>query len=200
MPELLQNAVKATKSSQWFFKYQLYDDELAKAFISQHYGNTWLDLYTRNKIAASRCDMFRLLALYQLGGFYVDLSMEISTSLSKFRDFDLVLLQRDDMAKQNNRPVESAHFTNSIIGAPKKSPYLKRCITLMQNRLESGSYNNDVIQATGPGILNECLKSIDEDFKFNKVQFSLARGNLFNYRRVKGFSNSWVEQQKSGIY
>ncbi|MBU2977229.1 glycosyltransferase [Alteromonas sp. C1M14] len=199
LPNELRNAANNTRRSQWFYDYRFFDDESVVAFIRQHYCTDTLNLYQNNHIAASRCDMARLLILYKLGGFYVDLSMEIKSSLSLFRKNDLVLLQRDDMAVKANRDPADAHCTNSIIGVPPESAYIEKCLMLMRQRLRSRKYNFDVIQATGPGILNTVLSEFS-NIQVCKVPFSQARESLFNYVRIQKFSNTWTEQQKFGIY
>lgn len=54
------------------FNVHLFDDVLARQFISASYGTRYLTAFDRCYHPAMRCDYFRLCYILQCGGFYVD--------------------------------------------------------------------------------------------------------------------------------
>lgn len=197
VPSLLLEASEVTKKSNHDFKYFFHDDQSALEAIQNFFGNEYSNIYQRNKIPASRCDLARLVFLFVYGGFYVDLSYRIKYSLSAFQNEDLVLVKRDDFDRYKGKP-EEAHFTNSVIGAPKQSKFIESCVHEAFSRLKSGRYNFDVINATGPGVINYML-GLKRDVCVKSIYFSQSISDLFDYVRVNDFSNGWTKMQKSGI-
>lgn len=198
---IFMKAIRTTKENNPDFQHFLVDDFYMYKFINTYYGKEVFELYKANRIPASRCDLARLMLVYEYGGFYFDLSMEINKSIDSYLPYELVLLQRDDFARYEGRE-KDAHFTNSIIGARAKLPFIKECIEDVIFNFKNKKYNNDVINASGPGVINKKLndyrKSNEEKFKI--ISFKKSKNSFFNYVRDVKFSNTWVEKQKQGIF
>lgn len=196
------DAIHRTRTSNSDYEYRLIDDQFMKEFIGEHYGSEVQQLYSDNRIPASRCDLARLMLVYEFGGFYVDLSMELRKSLNSLCSNELVLLQRDDFSNYIGKE-HAAHFTNSIIGARAKSPFIKKCIDDVIENFRQRKFNHDVINASGPGVINKNLayfRSNSANFSVHAISFRKAVGSLFEYRRNPKFSNTWLDQQKKGIF
>ena len=76
---LLRNVEQlANRNPGW--SHQLYDDAAIERFILKHFGLPVLNYYKRISpdYAAARADLFRYLALYKLGGVYLDLKSSFS--------------------------------------------------------------------------------------------------------------------------
>jgi hypothetical protein len=89
-PEVVRNmAAMRLLNPGW--THNFYDDDDRVAFIRNEYGPQVLDYYLRigKEYGAARADLFRYLALYRLGGVYLDLKSGAS------RPFDEVLLPDD---------------------------------------------------------------------------------------------------------
>ena len=63
-----QNSLRAANPD---FELVHYSDEQARAFISQHYSDTILEEAYDMVTPIMRADLFRLAAIYKLGGFYM---------------------------------------------------------------------------------------------------------------------------------
>ena len=63
------------------FELVHYSDEEARAFIGEHYGGTILEDTYDIVTPIMRADIFRLAAIYKLGGFYMDMDMLGKASL-----------------------------------------------------------------------------------------------------------------------
>src|SRR5690606_33546859 len=127
-PERILKAAETTRHNLPEYDYILADDELAKKVIKENWGENLYSWYCLNQIPASRADIARLVLVHHYGGIYVDLSMQMRNSFDDYLDEDIILLKRDDFSQYQDNP-QNAHFTNSIIGAPKGSPFLEALIT-----------------------------------------------------------------------
>jgi len=63
------------------FEIVHYDDEQAEAFIAENYGGTILEKAYKVSTPIMRADLFRLAAIYKLGGFYFDMDVLAKSSL-----------------------------------------------------------------------------------------------------------------------
>ena len=75
LPDHLQRNVDMLRSLNPEWDYRLYDDQDCERFILEHYGEHVLDVYLRIYPAygAARADLFRYLAVYAVGGVYLDI-------------------------------------------------------------------------------------------------------------------------------
>lgn len=158
-----------------------------------------VDLYINNRIPASRSDIARLILLYKFGGVYSDLSFDYIVHLDEYfeLDKDLILIKRDDFAIYEGRE-EFAHYANGILAATKENKYIRYLLDEIRKNLLSYEYNFDVINATGPGVINKSKKMLDE-YKLQELSFKKSRDKKFNLTRVAKFSNSWKDLQEKGI-
>lgn len=68
------------------YDLQHYSDEEARFFIATHYGGTPLEHAYEISTPIMRADLFRLAAIYELGGFYMDMDMLAKSSLDPIVD------------------------------------------------------------------------------------------------------------------
>lgn len=197
-PKELCEAAFKTRSNLSGYEYILADDEFVKSILIESWDERLYGWYCKNKIPASRADMARLILLYHYGGFYVDLSMEMISSLDDYLNTDVTLLKRDDFERYKDDP-SKAHFTNSIIGAPRESEFIALLISKMRFNFSAGCYQYDVIRCTGPGLINSIIGEYIDLLNVGIISFKKAKGEVFNYIRVQGFSNSWTKLQSQGI-
>ncbi|WP_170214876.1 glycosyltransferase family 32 protein [Halomonas halmophila] len=198
-PDKLIQASMDTESNLPQYDYFMADDNFIKKLIIDHWDYSLYNWYCNNRIPASRADLARLLLVYHYGGIYVDLSMKIKTSFDRYLNNDLVLLRRDDFSKYASNPGK-AHFTNSIIGAPQNSEIILSFINRVRLNFYLGKFNYDVINCTGPGVINDIVSYCSDRISLYPLSFKKSINVLFDYVRVKGFSNTWVELQKKGIF
>jgi mannosyltransferase OCH1-like enzyme len=74
-----RNSLKAVNPD---FDLVHYSDDEARAFIKEHYGDTILEQAYDMVTPIMRADLFRLAAIYKLGGFYMDMDMLGKESLN----------------------------------------------------------------------------------------------------------------------
>lgn len=75
LPEALAANVAMLRARNPGWEYRLYDDAAIERFINTDYGPAMLALYRRiaPEYGAARADLFRYLAVYRIGGVYLDI-------------------------------------------------------------------------------------------------------------------------------
>ena len=199
MPDSIKEAMYITKKNNSNYLIIKADDSFMYKFIEKKYPKVVLDFYKLNKIPASRSDIARLMLLYEYGGFYIDVSMELQKKLDTICDnkSQIIVVKRDDKANYKKCP-ERANFINGFIAVEKKSEFIKFCIEKIFINMLNGTHNMHVNLATGPNIINQALIEY-QHFKTQSLSFSSLINDLFIYRRVVGVNNSWLCAQYKGI-
>jgi inositol phosphorylceramide mannosyltransferase catalytic subunit len=105
LPEALRLNVDELTQANPGWDHRLYDDAAIEHFIAEHYGADVLAAYRRidPKYGAARADLFRYLAVYRLGGVYLDIKSRFT------RPIDEVLAGDEQfvISRWNNAPGET---------------------------------------------------------------------------------------------
>jgi hypothetical protein len=144
MPDPLRRNVEELRARNPGWEYRLYDDAAIESFILQHYGAAILGYYRRinPEYGAARADLFRYLALYRLGGVYLDVKSRFLRPIDEvLRDDDRFIVSRwrngegephqgwglhPDLAEFPGGEIQQWH----IIAAPGQ-PFLKAVIDMV---------------------------------------------------------------------
>jgi mannosyltransferase OCH1-like enzyme len=132
-------------------------------------SSIWVEQAFELKQYAFAADYIRLYAVYNYGGIYLDMDVEI---VKPFDD----LLNSDIMLAVENE--ESEWIEAGCFGAEKGHPYIKKCLGYYKNR-----------KFKGPFVLPFLLKSIKEKY-FNKADYNIHSSDFFTTKSLKtGFIN-----------
>lgn len=97
LPEALRDNVADLVSANPGWDHRLYDDQAIERFISDYYPREVLAAYLRIRpeYGAARADLFRYLAIYRLGGVYLDMKSRFIRPIDEVTDGDegIVLAQ-----------------------------------------------------------------------------------------------------------
>ncbi|NKX45446.1 glycosyltransferase [Roseicyclus persicicus] len=123
----------------------VYDRAEAIDFISKVYGQREVDAFAACNVPAMQSDLFRLLEIVALGGFYADMSIGLLRRPDEFLSpgADLVLYRRWHGRIVNN--LFSAEAGNAVL-----AEILARVLRNIEARIA-----NDVWHVTGPKVWNE---------------------------------------------
>ncbi len=200
IPREMQEALDGTRQSHRDYRMWLADDAEIRALLTRRNDTALLLLYGLLRLPSSRSDLARLVLLHEYGGFYLDVSMQLHTSLSPHLagDPELIVVRRDDMPRFHDCP-EEAHVMGGILAAPPRSPFIEGCLQLLLENLVSGARNTEAWHAAGPGVINRTLQNYQTRRLIKKLSFREMLAGSVSYRRSPGISNAWVEKQKDGI-
>jgi len=111
------------------FEYRFFDDEAVVTFIEQEFPE-YRDTFEEFTIPIQRFDFFRYLAVYRLGGFYLDLDVFLARSLEPLLHCACVfpfeeLTLSDFLRKEHGFDWELANYA---FGAEAGHPFIKAVI------------------------------------------------------------------------
>lgn len=199
LPEQIKQSTERTKRAHPDCNFIFADDTACLELIRKEFPR-FKELYERNTIPASRSDIARLVYLYQFGGIYLDATMAFSKSLysSISTNDDLILVRRDDIAPFKERP-EKAGVINGILASESQSVFILNCLKKVYFNLYHGIHNYAVHAASGPIVINEIYRGMENNSSVRTLSFAHLLEHHFDYLRIPGVSNQWVETQLEGI-
>jgi mannosyltransferase OCH1-like enzyme len=144
-----------------------------RTFVRQH-APGFLDLYDSYPRNIHRSDLFRVLAIYLLGGFYLDLDMFMHGTILIPRHIGLVITEEFCMSeahfeqryfRRNENAEELIQIGNYAFGAVKGHRFLDQVLTEMVERSDMNytpsQQPTDVLHSTGPDVFSAVFHAGD---------------------------------------
>jgi mannosyltransferase OCH1-like enzyme len=120
-----RNAVNNWKKLNPEYEIKLYDDEMCKAFLLEHFGKLHCDIFDFLKDGPIKADFWRVCILYIYGGIYSDIDNKPLVAIRDFVEPDVDFLICSSVA---NIPPLSFNFNPNLIMCCKGNEILKRSI------------------------------------------------------------------------
>ena len=148
------------------WEHRFFSDHAGREFIRRRRPDL-LELYDFYPRPVQRADLFRVVAVHELGGFYLDLDVHLFHPLDELRAARLVIAEEWRMSAEIYRARNHAphgdvrdlfQIANYGFGAVRGHWFLGEVIEEMIRRAEfvnpSTCWNDDVLLSTGPDVLN----------------------------------------------
>lgn len=142
VPTQLEEYMKSWKEQLPGYEFMLWD---AESFNIEK--NTWVREAFENKKYAFAADYIRLYAVYNYGGIYLDMDVEVLKPFDPFLHLKSMICYE----KQGN------HFEMAAFGAEKHSEWIRACLLYYRNRnfVSGGKLDTKIL----PLVINEVLAS-----------------------------------------
>ena len=172
LPLVCQAASANIKLMNPDFEYCFFDNSQVAAFIHDEFPE-YLDVFNHFPHPIQRYDFFRYLAVYRMGGFYLDLDVFLARCLAPLLDFDCVLPFEELTLSAVLRREHGVDWEagNYAFGAAPGHPFLKavidNCVDAQKTpelalrmignipALFRGQF--EVFWTTGPGLVTRTL-------------------------------------------
>jgi hypothetical protein len=131
------------ESSSGAIVYTLWTTDLAARFLQERCGPKWIELYWRLPFPVMRTDLLRLLLLWQYGGIYADIDVEIRENRRRHVSALLCALGERDFLLAPVRclgnGLTSVWFPNNdlLACARPRHPFVAELLNLLQRRVAS---------------------------------------------------------------
>lgn len=113
--------------------YRFYTDEMARAYVQQHFPRLFVDAYDAIAVPAFRADFFRLCVLAIDGGVYADIDVQLDVNLDAFVTRNLSFFVPRD-ANIDYYPNSNYCAWNGLMGASPGHPILFQALQTLVNR------------------------------------------------------------------
>lgn len=186
-------------------------------FIEKEYGPNILRLFQSidEGYGAARADLFRYLALYRLGGVYLDVKTRVDCSFDDWIcESDTFILSQHSISHKKKYPgagyhkaicnVEGGEFINWFLFSAPRHPYLKQVIEYVLCQLRyyspflSGVGKGATLATTGPVAFTLAISPVLGKYPYRFVNDLDAYGIYYSIRDGAGheawFPNHYRKQ------
>jgi len=144
------------------YEYRMWTDEDLEALIRARYP-WFLETFLAYPSPIFRADAARYFILYEYGGIYIDMDMEV---LSDF--YPRLSAQRPSIVESpfpNNEKMQ-----NSLMASPPRHPFWLHVMREMA--AVADHFQSSVLDATGPRMLDRVIADHGDIFILNKMEFN----------------------------
>jgi len=147
LPEPMNEAMQTFKDLNPEYKHKLYSGKDCIKYINEHFKDDpeILKCFLAFKPNAYKCDVFRIIVLYNEGGWYSDSRQVCYQSLDILNNADKEFYCVVDA------PINPNCVTQAFIGSVPKHPILKKYIEIIKFNVKHKHYGIDCLFPTGPG-------------------------------------------------
>ena len=149
------------------WEYMYWSDDDIDIFISEHY-NWFYDTFKSYAYGIQRADTFRYFVLHKYGGIYSDFDIAPKSNFESFYE----LVKYEDIVISRNKDGNSVgdqNLTNAFMMSKPGSKFWNHVWTYLKDPFKSHSWKKlavhfhyfKVLFTTGPGIINDSVKSYD---------------------------------------
>jgi glycosyltransferase involved in cell wall biosynthesis len=150
------------------WEYRFYDDSDCKEIVTQHFPS-FIPIYEGCATNIQRVDIFRIIAVYGMGGFYLDIDVECFNRLDDLCEFHFVLGEEITLSKEMTQKLghrDSLRVANYMFGSEPGHPFLLHVLQKMADEPQRKvKRENDVLESTGPGLLTTVYSGYKEKFR-----------------------------------
>ena len=190
------------------FEYRFFDDDQVSAFIQSEFPE-YREVFERLPLPIQKCDFFRYLAVFRLGGFYFDTDVLFATGLNEllthrcvFPFEELTLSRYLRRRYQMDWEIGNYGF-GAVAGHPFLDAVIQNCIRAQQDprwaepmmqgipRLFRAEFH--VLNTTGPGLVS---RTIAENPHLTKEMTILFPEDVCDERTWHQFGNFGVHAQE----
>lgn len=150
------------------WEYRFYGDEECRDIVEQHFPS-FLPIYESCSTPVQKADVFRIIVVYALGGFYLDIDVECIKSLDQLCEFRCVFAEEWTITQE--QATELGHrdllrVANYMFGSEPAHPFLLHILRRMaqESRRDINS-EHDVLESTGPGLVTTVYHDLRDDLR-----------------------------------
>jgi len=136
--------------------YRFYGDDECRDIVKRYFPS-FLPVYESCSAPVQKADIFRIIAVYALGGFYLDIDVECINSLDPLCEFHCVFAEELTITQELAEELDHRdrlRVGNFMFGSEPGHPFLLHILRKMavESQREIIS-EHDVLESTGPGLV-----------------------------------------------
>jgi hypothetical protein len=150
------------------YSHVLFNDDMARAYIADHYGKTITTAYDALPFVASKSDLFRLCWILREGGVYVDADEQAAGELN-------TLLPPEAGLVMNWTDASTPCVNNWFIASRPHHPIIAYALNLALSHIAGSKAHNIKLSAwilTGPGVITMSIMDMLCSRTFNQSDFA----------------------------
>ena len=158
LPPYLSRCVERVKSAYAHMPHVLYGDPQLREFIQNHFDADVLLAYEKLNPYSYRSDLARYCLLYELGGWYIDISITPLTTLNVQSDVDTLACRDIQMHSKTSWACSTA-----VLFSRSRHPVFETAIQKVVENCRTEYYGVSPLCPTGPTVLGQAFAEYGAD-------------------------------------
>ena len=155
LPHKMNDNVEKIKRNNPEFTYHLYDDNMCRNFIEQHFEKDVLYTFDKLKPGAYKADLWRYCILYKFGGIYMDIKF------TEINDFKLINLTDKEYYVRDLYYKELQGIYNAFMSCLPNNNILFNAIRKIVDNVKNNIYDYSSLYVTGPHLLLHYFNTVE---------------------------------------
>jgi mannosyltransferase OCH1-like enzyme len=166
LPENMKKNLEENIQNNPEFKFDLYDNEMCRTFISKHFDENIVNVFDGLKPGAYKADLFRYCILYINGGVYMDIKLKLHVKI----EYLINKYKGEIFVKDPDWYPDSCKrgCNNGFIICKKNNPIFLDCIHQIEKNYKEKYYGKNFLYPTGPCLLGYIIRT-----KYNDIEYQL---------------------------
>jgi mannosyltransferase OCH1-like enzyme len=205
LPDEMNKCVNTIKQLNPEFNYYLYDDEMCRQFIINHFHKDVINAYDSLIPGAYKADLWRYCILYIYGGIYMDIKFQPVNGF-KF----IVLTDKEHFVLDRSFYLnikKSSGIFNALMITKKYNPILLKSIETIVYNVKNKYYGENCLHPTGPALLGQIyFNSIDNLNDLDLITTTTYNIKITNYNihinknEIKYIVNQYIIYKNTIIF
>jgi mannosyltransferase OCH1-like enzyme len=152
LPPYMKKNVDKLKADNPEFNVKVFDDEMCREFIADHFSFSVIDAYD-TLVSAYKSDLWRLCVLYIHGGIYLDIKYGCVADfkLSELLHKEHLVLDRPELWEETNK----YGIYNAFMVCLPNTIFLRKAIDGLCWNVKNQIYGENAMYPTGSGLLGK---------------------------------------------
>lgn len=159
-PEILHGPIASVQQSFSQYQYTCYNGQRLREFISTHFGSEVVSAYDKLIPYAYKADLGRYCLLYQLGGWYADISILMRQPVGLLGP-EVELVYFSDLGDGVIPGRSLFDVSNSLLFARPRNYVFQSAIEQVVRHCRDNYYGTSIYSPTGPSVLGAAIASVE---------------------------------------
>lgn len=168
LPEIYKSYQKRLLEIHPDWEYRFYDDIECRNTVERYFPSL-LPIYDNYPANIQRVDIFRIVAIYAVGGFYLDLDIVCLKKLDTLCEFNCVFGEEKTLTQVEAKELghrDTVRVANYMFGCEHHHPFLLHVLEEIVKRGQKKIITeNDILETTGPGLITTVYHDCKEQYR-----------------------------------
>lgn len=161
-PDILLPAIKSVQQCFGMYDYVRHDGESLRAFLEHEFDPQVVAAFDKLRPYAYKADLGRYCLLYQYGGWYADISIQMCQPVARVPD-KVSMVYFFDLGDGVTPNRSLFDVSNSLIYARPRHPVMERAIRIAVRHCHQEYYGESIYAPTGPSLLGTAIAAESEN-------------------------------------
>ncbi len=196
LPDKMRKNQEELKKDNPEFKYHLYDDEMCRDFIKQHFNEETLWAFDKLIPGAYKADLWRYCVLYIHGGIYLDIKFQC------IKNFKLIqLTDKEYWVKDLHEHVVKSIYQAVMITYPRNEILWKAIQAILHNCKTNNYTGINSLAISGPSLLGQFFNELElKKISLNNIGHIVTKNKQQILKHYDEYRLEQSQKQKTQHY